>query len=124
VKKGEPGRKHNLVIARGPLAFQTISGALLLCKPAKKQHSKLKSNLANGEISSCLGESTCVVKYCLWSNSACVLSSCFYYSPLILSRKKRKKKKKTIVLCALSSDNHHFFLIFVSSLLNLSCSTG
>jgi len=41
VKKGEPGRKHNLVIGRGPHAFQAISGALLLCKPAKKQHSKV-----------------------------------------------------------------------------------
>jgi len=92
VKKGEPGRKHNLVIARGPHAFQTISGALLLRKPAKKQHSKVVLQL--GKISSCLGESTCVVKYCLWSNSACVLSSCFFYSPLILSRKKRKKKEK------------------------------
>jgi len=81
VKKGEPGRKHNLVIARGPHAFQTISGALLLCKPAKKQHSKLKSNLANGEISSCLGESTCVVKYCLWSNSAVFYPPAFITAP-------------------------------------------
>jgi hypothetical protein len=101
VKKGEPGRKHNLVIARGPHAFQTISGALLLRKPAKKQHSKVVLQL--GKIS-CLGESTCVVKYCLWSNSACVLSSCFFYSPLILSRKKRKKKEKEKNNCSLCSE--------------------
>jgi hypothetical protein len=94
VKKGEPGRNHNLVIARGPHAFQTISGALLLCKPAKKQHSKLKSNLANGEnlllpwrINLC-GKVLFMVQLCR------VLSSCFYYSPLILSRKKKKRKKQ------------------------------
>jgi hypothetical protein len=91
VKKGEPGRKHNLVIARGPHAFQTISGALLLRKPAK--NTALKSSLATGEnllpwrINLC-GKVLFMVQLCL-----CAILLLFL-QPLDFIQKKKKEKRK------------------------------